>query len=138
MSILTEQYSRTETRSRPSRLARLLKRLRQTLTGPKNTPESVQWEWFGSKPINGIFWVTGQRPASGVTRDENGTLAFTVAGESQRYTALVSLRYHPEIGITDAFPIAPHETGDFDLSYGITHYAPFVTPKPPETEHLPF
>ncbi|MFB2351494.1 hypothetical protein, partial [Priestia megaterium] len=83
----------------------------------------------GSKPIDGIFWVTGRRPTNGVTRDENGTLAFTAAGESQRYIALVSLQHHPEIGIIDVFPIAPHETGDFDLSYGITHYAPLVTPK---------
>lgn len=136
MNTLVEAYTRSESHSESRRVTRILKRLGSALVSPRKPAESAQWEPFGKKPINGIFWVTGERSMNGPTRDENGILTFTLAGDTCQYTALVSIQYCPETGIADAFPIAPHETGDFNLNYGITHYAPFVTPELPETDHL--
>lgn len=91
-----------------------------------------EWKKFGAEPLVGIFWVCGTYPKFEVDVDNDGRTVGCPTGETKEFVALVEIDFDPgPDGGFEVSPINEYATGDYDDTYGITHYMPFKKPAGP-------
>ena len=105
-----------------------------TLTIQDFTPQELTpnaWREFGKESLHGVYWVCGVCRKFELETDDEGGLIRKASDDLADFVSLVYMAFEPGGRLYDVEPVNQMMTGDFDDSYSITHYMPFVEPAHP-------